>query len=145
MTEFELGGRKFKTGKLNTFKQFHIVRRIAPILGELLPVITELQKSQKKNSHLSEDEVFEQNVKVFSPILNGLSKLNDKDSEFVLLGLLSCVEVQLGAGWTKLSTDDMLMVQDLDLSSLLQIAGRSFTANMQNFFAVLPAASPGAR
>jgi hypothetical protein len=145
MNDFELGGRKFKIGKLNTFKQFHIVRRIAPILGSMMPIMVQLQKDQKKNTQLSEEEKFEQNVALFTPILGGLSKLSDEDSEFVLLGLLSCVETQIGAGWTKVSTDNMLMVQDLDLPQIIQIGGRVFAANFANFFASLPAAAPGAR
>lgn len=145
MNDFELGGRKFKIGKLNAFKQFHVVRRIAPILSDLLPAIGEIQKVQKEESSKSESEKFDELAKIVSPILMGLSKLSDKDSEFVLFSLLSCAEVQLGATWTRVSTESMLMVQDMELPALLQIAGRSFVANLSNFFAVLPAVTPGAR
>lgn len=145
MNDFEIGGRKFKIGKLNTFKQFHIVRRVAPILAEMMPIMSQLQKDLKGSAHLSEEEKFEQNAMLFAPVLTGLSKLSDADSEFVLLGLLSCVEVQIGAGWTKCATDNMLMVQDLELPVMLQIGGRAFAANLSNFFDVLPAVAPGAR
>ena len=141
MNEFEFGGRKFKIGKLNVFKQFHVVRRIAPVLADMLPVMGDLQKATKNNQK-SEDEKFQEVASILAPILKGFSKLSDQDSEFVLYGLLSCVEVQLGNSWTKIATDNLLMVQDFDLPALLQIAGRSFMANLSNFFAVLPQASP---
>jgi len=140
--EFELGGRKFKIGKLNTFKQFHIVRRIAPILADLLPVLGDVQKATKGKVN---DEDFETIAKFLAPAISGVSKLSDQDAEFVLLGLCSCIEMQLGPSWTRVATDNMLMVQDLDLPSLLQLASRSFMANLSSFFALLPAASPGAR
>jgi hypothetical protein len=140
MTEFELGGRKFKVGKLNAFKQFHLVRRLAPILADMLPVVGDLQKLSKKNQ-----EDFEQTAKILAPVLTGFSKLSDQDSEFVLYGLLSCVEVQLGNSWSKVSTESMLMVQDLELPALLQIAGRAFMSNLSSFFLTLPAVSPGVK
>jgi hypothetical protein len=145
MNDFELGGRKFKIGKLNAFKQFHVVRRIAPILSDLLPAIGEIQKVQKEENSKTESEKFDELIKIVSPMLMGLSKLSDKDSEFVLFSLLSCAEVQLGATWTRLSTESMLMVQDMELPALLQVASRSFMVNLSNFFAVLPAVTPGAR
>lgn len=143
-TEFELGGRKFKIGRMNTFKQFHVVRRLAPLLGELLPALTEIQKKQGKLQK-SDIENLEDTAKILQPILAGFSKLSDGDSEFVLYGLLSCVEVQLGNSWAKVATENMLMVQDLELPALLQIAGRAFMANLSSFFALLPTAAPQVR
>jgi hypothetical protein len=140
MTEFELGGRKFKIGKINAFKQFHLVRRLAPILADMLPAVGDLQKLSKK-----QQEEFDQTAKILAPVLTGFSKLSDQDSEFVLYGLLSCVEVQLGNSWSKVSTESMLMIQDLELPSLLQIAARSFMSNLSSFFLTLPAVSPGAK
>lgn len=145
MTEFELGGRKFKVGKLNTFKQFHIVRRLGPILVDLLPALKEIAKTTKAKSNKSEDEIFEEVAVFLTPMITGLSKLSDEDSEFVLHGLLSCVECQFSNSWAKVSVNDMLMVQDLELPALLQIAARAFMANISNFFALLPTASPAVR
>lgn len=144
MNEFELSGRKFKIGKLSAFKQFHLVRRIAPILADLLPAIQDLQKVSK-NTNKSDADNFEESAKILAPILTGFSKLSDQDSEFVLYGLLSCVEVQLGQSWAKVATDNMLMVQDMELPMLLQIAGRAFMANLSNFFVVLPTVAPTVR
>lgn len=141
-TDFEFGGRKFKIGKLNAFKQFHIVRRIAPILADLLPGIGELQKIAKKGDK-TEEESFQESAVILTPLLTGFSRLSDTDAEFVLYGLLSCVEVQIAGSWAKVSTESMLMVQDMELPALIQIAGRSFMANLSGFFAALPAAAPG--
>lgn len=145
MNDFEIGGRKFKAGKIGTFKQFHIVRRIAPILSELLPALGEIQKVSKVEDSKSEAEKFDEIAKIASPILLGLSKLSDKDSEFVLFGLLSGAETQIGSTWSKVANENMLMVQDLELPTLFQIAGRVFMVNLSGFFAVLPTLAPGVR
>lgn len=141
MQDFEIGGRKFKVGKINAFKQFHIVRRIAPILAELLPAMREIQKIQKGDK--TESQKFEEAAQILGPLLMGFSKLNDEDSEKVLFGLLSAAEMQqAGGSWARVCTESMLMIQDLELPQLMQIAGRAFMFNLSGFFTVLPTIAP---
>lgn len=138
MDEFEIGEKKFKLSKINAFKQFHIVRRIAPILADLLPAMKDVQKVNGKKD-LSEAEKFDEFAKLAAPLMTGLSKLSDSDANLVLYGLLSSAEVKQEAGnWAKVSTDSMLMMQDLELPVLLQVAGRAFMFNLSGFFAALP-------
>jgi hypothetical protein len=137
--DFEIGGRKFKLCKIDAFKQFHIVRRIGPLLSDLMPIMQDAQKLKAVES-LSESEKFEMIAKFVGPIMNGLSKLSDADSELVLFGLLASVEVQqMPAGnWARVSSNSMLMIQDMELPMLLQIAGRAFVFNLAGFFGALP-------
>lgn len=137
--EFSIGAKDFKLCKIDAFKQFHIVRRIAPILSELLPSLAGAQKIANQKD-LSESDKFEEFAKIAAPFMAGLSKLSDEDSNRVLFGLLASVEVKQESGnWAKVSTDSMLMMQDLELPVLLQIAGKAFMFNLAGFFAALPA------
>ncbi len=137
---FDFAGRKFKLSKINALKQFHIVRRIAPILGELGPMMVQMGKSKK--AELSEDDRLDAMAKVIAPIMNGLSKLTDQDANLVLTGLLGAVEMQQSSGnWAKLANGDNLMFDDLELPVMLNAAGRAFVFNMAGFFAVLPQVS----
>lgn len=137
--DFEIGGKKFKLNKIDAFKQFHIVRRIAPILKDLLPLLGEFQKVAKNPEGLSETEKLDQFAKLAGPFMEGISKLSDADSDKVLYGLLSSVEMQQDAGnWARVSSDSMLMMQTMELPVLLQIAGRAFMYNLSGFFAGLP-------
>lgn len=136
--DFEIGTRKFKLNKINAFRQFHIVRRIGPILSELLPSMTKLQKVSGSTS-LSETDKFDEFAKIAAPLMSGLSKLSDADADYVLFGLLASVEIQQVSGnWAKVATESMLMIQDLELPMLLQIAGRAFGFNLAGFFGELP-------
>lgn len=136
--DFEIGGRKFKLCKIDAFKQFHIVRRIGPLLSDLLPAMRDADKL-KNIEALSEGERLEQVAKFAGPVMNGLSKLSDADSELVLFGLLASVEMQQATGnWSKVASNSMLMIQDLELPVLLQIAGRAFVFNLAGFFGALP-------
>lgn len=139
--DFEIGSRKFKLNKINALKQFHIVRRIAPILGEMAPMLKDLSK-MKKSEAMSEDDKLDQIAKFVSPIMEGMSKLSDKDSDLVLMGLLCAVEMQQSSGnWAPVARGENLMFEDLELPVLLNAAGRSFMYNMAGFFTVLPQVS----
>lgn len=134
---FEIGSKKFKLSKIDAFKQFHIVRRIGPLLSELLPAMKGMQKTDLEK--LPEDKKFDEIAKIAGPIMLGLSKLSNADADHVLFGLLSSVEVQQDAGnWARVATSSMLMIQDLELPTLLQIAGQAFMFNLAGFFGALP-------
>lgn len=136
--DFEIGTRKFKLNKIDAFKQFHIVRRIGPVLSELLPALKNFQ--DPKALALPNEEKFEMIAKLASPFLIGLSKLSDVDADLVLMGLLSSVEMQQPTGnWAKVASNSLLMIQDMELPVLLQIAGRAFVFNLSGFFSALPA------
>ena len=139
---FSIGERQFKLSKINAMKQYHIVRRIAPILGEMLPAMKDIAKAHESKT-MTEDEKLDQAVRFAGPIMNGLSKLSDKDSEVVLYGLLAAVEMKQGehGNWARLVNGDILAFDNIELPVLLQAAGRSFMYNMAGFFDVLQRSS----
>lgn len=135
---FEIGARNFKLSKIDAFKQFHIVRRIAPILADLLPAMKDIQRVSK-GTDLSESQKLDQFAEIAAPLMKGLSNLSDSDADRVLFGLLSSVEIQQQTGnWARVANDSMLMMQDLELPILLQLAGRAFAFNLSGFFTALP-------
>lgn len=143
MEEFRIGAREFKVRKLDAFFQYHIARRVAPILADLAPVVKDLTAfSNGQFDALPESEKLDGAMKFAAPVMLGLSKLSDADSEYVLHGLLSAVEVKNGPAWVKISNGKVLLMQDMELPMLLQIAGRAFGYNMSGFFAGLPSTSP---
>lgn len=140
MNSFQIGTKTFKLNKIDVFKQFHIARRIGPILVDILPALTSLKKISDKQNELSEEKKFEEITKLLTPLLNGFSKLSDEDFNKVLLGLLSSVDYQqptLG-NWARVATDSIILFQDLEMTELVQIASRAFMFNLQGFFHALP-------
>jgi hypothetical protein len=143
--DFKAGGREFKLSKLDAFKQFHIVRRLGPILGDIIPVAQKLKGIKEEGQ--SEEEKFETIAQLAKPIMEGLSKLSDQDANIVLLGLLSSVEVkqQPANNWARIARDGNLMIQDMELPVMLQVAGRAFAYNLAGFFAIAPQTSHGGK
>lgn len=136
--EFEIGEMKFKLSKISALKQFHIVRRIAPILADLLPAMKSV-KSVSETEELTENQKLDKFAEIAAPLMNGLSKLSDADADLVLYGLLNAVEIQQPTkNWAFVANGQMLMIQSLELPILLQCAGRAFMYNLSGFFAGLP-------
>jgi hypothetical protein len=134
--EFSLSGINFRLNKIDAFKQFHIVRRLGPILTDLLPAMKEFSNLDGK----SEDEKLESVSRLAQPFMNGIAKLSDADAELVFQGLLASVEFQGPVGmWARLFSNQTLMAQNLELPILFQIAGRALMFNLYGFFAALPA------
>lgn len=138
--DFEIGGRSFKLHKIDAMKQFHVVRRVGPILAELVPAMKgAASKGAVTIDKMSEDEKLEAIAKFIGPIMNGLSKLNDADAELVLRNLLSAVEIKQTTGnWARVATPEVILMGDLEFPILMQVAGRAFMYNLSGFFAALP-------
>ena len=142
--DFEVGGKQYRLSKIDAFKQFHIVRRLGPILGDIIPVAQKMKSAMREDA--SEEEKFDQIAKVLTPIMTGLSKLSDQDANTVLIGLLCGVEVKQPTGWAKMAVgENIMMSEGLELPLMLQLAGRAFGYNLSGFFALAPQVSHGGR
>lgn len=136
-SEFEFDGQSYRLSKLNTMVQHHVVRRISPILAELLPA---LQKAGTKKDAQDEAEMAAALADIGSPVMEGLSKLSDKDYEYVLLKLLSGVEIQQKDFklWNKVANDSGIIYPDIvDFATSLMLAGRALSYNLTGFFSLL--------
>lgn len=111
--DFAINGVNYKASKLPAIKQFHIVRRVAPLLAGMT----------------DKDKALE-------GIMNGIGSLKDEDANYILFGLLSCVERDNSPhGWAKVKTPgaDVLQFDDIDLGVMFQIATKAFMENYSGF------------
>jgi hypothetical protein len=133
---FEAGGKKFKLNKINPFDQFHIAKKLAPVLGEFFPMLGKLSGMTKEK--LEDPKFLGEKLGDFAPVLSAFSKLPDADADMVLIALCSSVEMHQPEfnSWARVGKGGSLMIQDLELPILLSIAGRAFAYNVSSFFAL---------
>lgn len=132
-TKFSVNGMEFQAQRLDAMKQFHIARRVAPILSEFLPVIQKMNQSKLDGEGMTEEEKFDRMLPILKPLIDGIMKLSDADSEFVIHALLTGVEIkQSGGNWARLSVGGLISVP-LDLPTMLQVAGQAFMWNLGGF------------
>jgi len=118
----------YQIGKINARDQFHIIRRLAPVLGGIAPA---LQGGKG-------------GIEALPEIANAIAKLSDADADYVIFGLLKVVSRKQsnGLGWGPVSTGELLMYDDIDMAQMIKLAWEVLSYNMSGFFAALPSGSP---
>lgn len=135
---FEIDGAEFKVRKINAIKQFHIARRMAPMLAELTPAFKGIAKvetdAKKSGKELSEEDKFDRFAEILGPVLIGASKISEEDSEKILLGLLEAVEIKHMGSFAQVVRDNRLMIDTIELPTMLKCAAKAFMFNISGFF-----------
>lgn len=137
-----VNNQTYKFGKLPALAQFHIVRRLAPVIGDLLPSLTKVAKNYKNAEEMKEAQLSEEEMLVmFTPVVNAISKLSDSDANYVIFELLKNVtrKVTSSGGWAKITTGETLMYEDIDMPTMLRLCGHSLAENLGGFISALPA------
>lgn len=136
MAEVTIQGQVYRTGKLNAFQQFHVARRLAPILQSISNVATKLP--EPSSAQLGENDT----VALLDGLTNVVSRMSDEDCNYVLNACLGACSRQQGAGWARVQAANGggLMFVDIDMNVMLQLAFATVRENITNFFPVAPAA-----
>lgn len=105
MSEFVVDGHTYQVGKLNALQQFHVARRIAPIIPHLMPaylklrvVLAEREKDEDKKAPLRESDIL-QFVELLQPLADALAAMKDEDAEKIFVTCLSVVQRRVGSEW----------------------------------------------
>ncbi|HDR9029892.1 TPA: hypothetical protein QDB14_004114 [Burkholderia vietnamiensis] len=129
-TEIEMSGERYQIGRLPAMQQFHVSRRIAPVLSPLIRAYLELSKSDvplTKNLALIATSI--------EPLTEALSRLPDDDAEYVIGACLRIVERHQGAGWARVwsPTQNVCMFDDIDVGVMLELTVRVIMENLGPF------------
>lgn len=144
--ETQVQDDKFKDyvfNKINAFSQFHIVRRLAPIIGELIAALSASVDLKSGKDLKAEDLNFDSIAKNLSPVMEALAKIPDSDVEYCIKELLRGVQRrQIGGALANVMTPNgaQFMFQDIeaDLTLMLGLAGKSLMTNLGGFINALP-------
>lgn len=121
MSEFEINGQQYRAAKLDAFKQFHVSRRLAPVLSGLV---------------FSADGGVGDFTALLQPIAEAVARMPDADCDFILDACLSVVKRQQGGNWSTIyaGANQALMFDDIDMAVMLQIAAKVIQENIGGFF-----------
>ncbi|MET3654091.1 phage tail assembly chaperone [Dyella japonica] len=117
--DFEINGQQYRSGKLNARQQFHVARRLAPVLGGLATA------SQGKTDDFAT---------FLQPIADAIAGMSDADCDYVLDTCLAIVQRQQGSSWANIFVNKAQMFDDIDMGVMLQIASKVITENLGSFF-----------
>lgn len=138
--DFVVNGITYQASKLDAIKQFHILRRLAPVISGLAPLASLSSGSQPGGATIEQVKAQISNdpattERAISGLCNALSSLKDDDANTVLFGLLGCItrQEQHGLGWAPITNGQLLMYQDIDLLAMMQLAWGAVKVNFSNF------------
>lgn len=118
MTEITVNDQQYRIGKLTAMQQFHVSRRIAPIIPTLIPVFVKLTRDGGLSGDLAGFG------EVLAPFADGISKLEDQASEEIIAMCLAVVSRLDGQKWSPVWNRQYktCMFDDIDLSVMINLA-----------------------
>lgn len=124
ISEREIDGRKYRVESLNAMEQFHVVRRLAPVLHSALFFVGATMESVeafKAGDKEKSNSAFVEASFASKPLLIDLSRMEDSELEYVIHTVLKHVKVQQGSSWAPLSVNNQLMFDDMGLVELFKV------------------------
>lgn len=120
-TEFEVAGHRYRASKMPAMQQFHVSRKIAPLLPALVPVFVKIAKQ----GGVGDD--FSALTALLQPLADGLANLKDEDADYVIGTCLATVKRQNAQGsfvaiWSPAAKT--LMSDDMTLADMFPIVIR---------------------
>ena len=131
-----IGGHDYSIGRLNALDQLHVSRKIAPIIPNIMPILTEVAKGDlgKVIASIETDENaelagLEPLAKALEPFMEAIAKIPEEDVNYVIYKCLSVVK----RNGSVVCRGESIMFDDLDMNHLLPLTVAVIRTNLGNF------------
>jgi len=132
----EINGIEYTIGRLNAVDQFHVSRKIAPIVPKLMPIIAEVAKgdlakvidslSEEENGDLKELQPL---ADALSPFMDAIAQMPEEDVNFIIFKCLSVAK----RGGAVVCRNNSIMFDNLGMTELLPLVIATIRLNLGNF------------
>lgn len=136
MEIIHIGGHDYSIGRLNALDQLHVSRKIAPIIPNIMPILTEVAKGdlEKVIESIESDENAELGgleplAKALEPFMEAIAKMPEDDVNYVIHKCLSVVK----RNGSVVCRGESIMFDDLDMNHLLPLTVAVIRTNLGNF------------
>ena len=130
MSDITINDVKFRTGKIPALDQIKIVKRIFPLISGLGAAFDQMNNGA--------GGVWS----ALGPMGDAVSKMPDADSDFVIKMCLGVcqkyheVPGESGGQWRRVISDGVVMFDDLDMGTILQLTFAVLQENLGTFFPI---------
>lgn len=127
---FEVGGEKYMAGKMTAFQQFHVLRKLGPVIAKIGPTFMMVPPTVTENAEggatVAPSTTLLDSIQTMGPVLEALSEMSESDCDYVLQRCLSVTKRWQDAAksWVSVWNERAarLQFEDIDLSSMMKIA-----------------------
>lgn len=136
---FEHGGHKYMSLKMNCFQQFHVIRKLGPLLARIGPSFMNAPAMVSDGVDPGPTNVLAEMLKMeaFGPMMEALSAMSEDDCNYVLEHCLGVTRRLQEPGGVWVTVFNMqahrLQFEDIDLMAMMQITVRVLGDNLSNF------------
>ena len=148
MGEVTLGDRLYRIGRMNVNDQFHVARRLLPLVADILPAAQEMFKLFPEPTKEGEEPKPAPQVNMtaaLQPLLGAIGKLKDEDCDYIIAKCLAVVSRQDANGqmWANVwnGRAGRLQYEDISLPEMLQLTGHVIMENIADFSPALGSVS----
>lgn len=126
-----IDGMSYRFGQLTPMTQFHVARRLAPVLMSVGTSIDAVFQAMD-----AEQGVGPETLQAVSPIVEAISKLSDQDSEYVIKACLSVVSVAQQGGYAPVlnQATGQLMFSTIRMPTMLKLVYEVAQKDLGDFF-----------
>lgn len=130
MQEVEIGGQRYRTQKLDAFKQFHLFRKLMPVLSGMGATFSDLPDSAPGGDMTADTRFWS----AMGPAATAIAEMSQQDSEFILKTCLQACSRWNGNNWVRITAaNGDLMFDDIDMMGMLQLSFEVMKDNLGNF------------
>ncbi len=142
MTELEIGGNAYRINSMSAMTQFHVMRKLGPVLPGIVPVLAQAAAAlpqadgQEDGGAMTTVDGVAAIAMAARPLLDGLAAMADADAEYVINHCLSAVMRRDAGGksWSAVSRDGVTMFDDIDLMASMHLVWAVLRENYTGFF-----------
>lgn len=127
MEEIEIAGNTYRIGKLSALTQFHMARRLAPLLAAVGVTAGNLKSAATLDL-----------AELVGPASEVLARMSEADVNYVLFGCLDAVQRKQGDRFAPVQVREALMFQDLEMPSMVRLVIEVLRTNLGSFFDLVP-------
>lgn len=124
-TRIELNGQKYEIGRMPPLTQFHLSRRLAPIIASMGISIHTLQTAAKAD--------ITDFVPVLGPVTDMLAKMPDDEANYIIFTCLGVVRRQQGEKFAPITTGTNMMFEDIDMVMMIRLVVEVVKGNLGSF------------
>lgn len=137
--EFTHDGHTYLIGTVDAIEQFHLFRRLTPLVSAMGLEMFKLLTGGKDTSTMSKTDW----IVVAAPILGEMAKMPQDDVNYLIAGTLRVVRIKEGSVVAPVyhQESNTLMRQDLGMPTMLRLMVEVLRHNMADFFPMPPDAA----
>jgi hypothetical protein len=148
MALFQVGGHDYRSDPLDALTQFHVSRRLSPVVLALAPLIGLGATVQELSSVITAD--IGQNLRILQPAIEAVAKMPDEDVNYVISKTMARVyraikNPSTGAvdSWIPVwsPTAGVLQYEDIGMVEMIQIVWNVLRESLSGFFSGNPSSS----